>query len=264
MEERKINLRVFTAFSGYDSQCLALDRLAKNFPDQFCYELVGWSEIDKNAIKAHNAIYPQWADRNYGDISKIDWEQVPDFDLFTYSSPCQDFSQTGKQAGGEKGSGTRSSLLWECERAITAKKPKYCVFENVAALVSSKFVRMFNEWQLTLDRLGYSNYATVLNAKNFDIPQNRARVFLVSVYGGGKYEFPQPQPLTRRLKDCLEEVVDERYYVTEKRLQGMIKSTERERERGNTFAFKPVGIDGVAHTINTLAGSRKIDNYIFR
>ena len=257
-------LNVFTAFSGYDSQCLALDRLAKNFPDQFGYELVGWSEIDKNAIKAHNAIYPQWADRNYGDISKIDWAQVPDFDLFTYSSPCQDFSQAGKQAGGEKGSGTRSSLLWECERAIVAKKPKYCVFENVAAIVGMKFRRMFNEWQLTLDRLGYSNYAAVLNARNFNIPQNRARVFLVSVYGGGKYEFPHSQTLTRRLKDCLEEVVDERYYVTEKRLQGMIKSTERERERGNTFAFKPVSIDGVAHTINTLAGSRKVDNYIFR
>lgn len=80
-------LRVFTAFSGYDSQCLALDRLRETFPE-FEYELVGWSEIDKYAIQAHNALYPQWADRNYGDISKIDWNQVPDFDLFTYSSPC--------------------------------------------------------------------------------------------------------------------------------------------------------------------------------
>ena len=75
-------LRVFTAFSGYDSQCMALDRLAENFPG-FSYELVGWSEIDKYAIQAHNAVYPQWADRNYGDISKIDWAEVPDFDLFT-------------------------------------------------------------------------------------------------------------------------------------------------------------------------------------
>lgn len=86
---KEIPLRVFTAFSGYDSQCLALDRLKETFPE-FEYELVGWSEIDKYAIQAHNALYPQWADRNYGDISKIDWNQVPDFDLFTYSSPCQD------------------------------------------------------------------------------------------------------------------------------------------------------------------------------
>ena len=87
-------LRVFTSFSGYDSQCMALDRLPID------YELVGWSEIDKYAIQAHNAVYPQWADRNFGDISKIDWAQVPDFDLFTYSSPCQDFSQAGLQRGG--------------------------------------------------------------------------------------------------------------------------------------------------------------------
>lgn len=80
-------LRVFTAFSGYDSQCMALDRLARDFPE-FSYELVGWSEIDPYAIQAHDALYPQWADRNYGDISKIDWSQVPDFDLFTYSFPC--------------------------------------------------------------------------------------------------------------------------------------------------------------------------------
>ena len=100
-----MTLKVFTAFSGYDSQCMALDRLHRHNPD-FNYELVGWAEIDKYAIAAHNAVYPQWADRNYGDISKIDWAQVPDFDLFTYSSPCQDFSQAGKQAGGTEGSGT--------------------------------------------------------------------------------------------------------------------------------------------------------------
>ena len=98
-------LRVFTAFSGYDSQCMALDRIGTP------YTLVGWSEIDKNAIMAHNAVYPQYADRNYGDIQQIDWKQVPDFDLFTFSSPCQDFSAAGLQRGGQEGSGTRSSLL---------------------------------------------------------------------------------------------------------------------------------------------------------
>ena len=96
-----MKVRVFTAFSGYDSQCLALDRLKEKFPD-FDYELVGWSEIDNYAIQAHNAIYPQWADRNYGDISKINWDEVPDFDLFTYSSPGQDFSSAGLQRGGAR------------------------------------------------------------------------------------------------------------------------------------------------------------------
>lgn len=110
-------IRVFTAFSGYDSQCLALERLKRDYPS-FDYELIGWSEIDKYAIQAHNALFPDWAECNYGDISKIDWAQVPDFDLFTYSSPCQDFSNAGLQRGGEEGSGTRSSLLWECRKAM--------------------------------------------------------------------------------------------------------------------------------------------------
>ena len=80
-------LKVFTAFSGYDSQCLALNRLKKQYPD-FDYELVGWSEIDENAIKAHNILFPQYSDRNHGDISKVNWDDVEDFDLLTYSSPC--------------------------------------------------------------------------------------------------------------------------------------------------------------------------------
>ena len=139
-------LRVFTAFSGYDSQCLALNCLPID------YELVGWSEIDKYAIKGHNALFPDEADRNYGDISQIDWSQVPDFDLFTYSSPCQDFSQAGLQRGGEQGSGTRSSLLWECERAIACKRPRYLLMENVSALVSAKFIKLFGASRIATGR----------------------------------------------------------------------------------------------------------------
>ena len=226
------NLKVFTAFSGYDSQCMALDRLHQHNPD-FNYELVGWAEIDKYAIQAHNAVYPQWADRNYGDIAKIDWAQVPDFDLFTYSSPCQDFSQAGKQAGGTEGSGTRSSLLWECRRAILAKKPKYLLMENVAALVSQKFIRLFNAWQLELESYGYRNFAKVLNAKDYGVPQNRERIFMVSVLDEqARYEFPDPMPLPLRLKDVLEPKVDERYYLKDSQNQ---KVLQIEREQGDKF-----------------------------
>lgn len=215
---------MFTAFSGYDSQCLALDRLKEHFPD-FDYELVGWAEIDKYAIQAHNALYPQWADRNYGDISKIDWEKVPDFDLFTYSSPCQDFSNAGLQKGGTEGSGTRSSLLWECRRAIVAKRPKYLLLENVAALVSQKFLPLFNKWQSELASYGYSNFAEVLNAKDFGVPQNRERVFLVSILGGSSYHFPKPFKLEKRLKDVLEENVDEKYYLSDKMIDYMNRTS---------------------------------------
>lgn len=197
-------LRVFSAFSGYDSQCMALDRLGID------YELVGWSEIDKYAIQAHNAVYPQYGERNFGDISKIEWGNVPDFDLFTYSFPCQDISSAGKQGGLEEGSGTRSSLLWECGKAIEAKRPKYLLMENVKALTQKKFLPY-------LEGMGYSNYAKVLNAKDYGVPQNRERVFMVSILDeNASYHFPEPFPLDKRLEDILEEDVDEKYYLSQK------------------------------------------------
>ena len=185
MEYNKNNpLRVFTVFSGYDSQMMALNRLSSVFPG-FVSKLVGWSEIDSNAIIAHNAVFPEDADKNYGDISKIDWEKVPDFDLFTYSFPCTDISASGKQAGLEEGSGTRSSLLWECRKAIEAKHPRYLLMENVSALVSKKFIKYLHKWMSWLSSQGYENYTQVLNAKDFGCPQNRERVFMVSILNGG-------------------------------------------------------------------------------
>lgn len=131
-------LRCFYAFAGYNSQKMALKRLAEHFPE-FHHVCVGWSEIDANAIKANNAVFPEDADKNFGDITKIDWNKVPDFDLFTYSFPCQDISASGNQRGFEEGSGTRSSLLWECKKAIEIKKPRFLMMENVKALTQKKF-----------------------------------------------------------------------------------------------------------------------------
>ena len=228
-------LKVFTAFSGYDSQCMALDRLGIN------YELVGWSEIDPFAIKAHNAVFPQYADRNYGDISKIDWSKVPDFDLFTYSSPCQDVSVAGLQRGIEKGSGTRSSLLWECEKAIMAKRPKYLLFENVKALISHQFIKPFNQWQLTLSKLGYDNFTKVLNAKDFGVPQNRERVFMVSMRRddiNNHYYFPKPAKLTKCVGDILEANIDDKYFLSERMIQFLLRRDHIHREKGNGFQVK--------------------------
>ena len=220
-------LKVFTAFSGYDSQCMALDRLGIG------YELVGWSEIDKYAIQAHNAVYPQYGERNYGDISKIDWANVPDFDLFTYSFPCQDISSTGKQGGLEEGSGTRSSLLWECRKAIEAKKPKYLLMENVKALTQKKFLPYLQKWMACLEGMGYSNHAKVLNAKDYGVPQNRERVFMVSVLGGGGYGFLKPFELKSRLSDVLEEDVDEKYYLSKKVIDTFIERNKINEDKGN-------------------------------
>ena len=259
----KKKLKVATLFSGYDSQCLSLDRLHENYPI-FDYELILWSEIDKYAIQAHNAIYPQYKDRNFGDICKIDWSDVPDFDLLTYSSPCQDFSAAGLQRGGQKGSGTRSSLLWECERAIEAKRPKYLLMENVAALVSSKFIKLFNKWQHTLESYGYINYAKVLNAKEYGVPQNRERIFMVSVRDdlNQKFYFPQPFKLEKRLKDILEDSVDEKYYISDTRLTGLINSTKKQKLKGNGFKFEPKTDKDIATTIQSSGCNRKTDNFI--
>ena len=257
-----MKLRVCTMFSGYDSQCMALDRLKEKYPE-FDYELVAWAEIDKYAIQAHNAVYPQWADRNYGDVSKIDWNQVPDFDLLTYSSPCQDFSNAGKQAGGAEGSGTRSSLLWEVRRAILAKKPKYLLMENVAALVSQKFIGTFNQWQLELERYGYTNFSQVLNAKDYGVPQNRERIFMVSILDcDAPYYFPKPFPLTKRLKDVLEENVGEEYYLSEKAINCFTRHAERQGGEGKNFAWRPTDGDVVASCLEAKSTNRPKDNYI--
>lgn len=210
-------IRVFTAFSGYDSQCLALDRLKRDNP-QFDYELVGWSEIDKYAIQAHNALYPQWTDRNFGDISKIDWSAVPDFDLFTYSFPCTQISRAGRQEGLSKGSGTASSLVWECLRAIKLKSPKYLLMENVADLLGDKMRNDFESWSNELVALGYVNYAQLLKAPDYGIPQSRKRVFMVSILGGGGYEFPTKRKCEKRLRDVIDYNVAEKYYKDDKHL----------------------------------------------
>lgn len=254
-------IRVFTAFSGYDSQCLALDRLKQKIP-QFDYELVGWSEIDNFAIQAHNSLFPQWAERNYGDISKVDWNNVPDFDLFTYSSPCQDFSNAGLQRGGQEGSGTRSSLLWECRRAIIAKRPKFLLLENVAALVSQKFLPLFNKWQLELEGYGYTNYAQVLNAKDYGIPQNRERIFLISILNGDRYYFPNKLNLEKRLKDILEDEVNEKYYLSDKQIISFVDYSIRKQSEGCGFKFEPTKIEGCAKCITTREGRRCTDNFI--
>lgn len=209
-----MKIRIFEAFAGYGSQSLALERLKRHFPE-FDYEVVGISEIDRYAVTAYKALHGNVP--NYGDISKIDWNKVPDFDLFTYSFPCTNLSNAGKQEGCEEGSGTASSLLWECRKAIVAKRPRYLLMENVKALVSLKFLPYFLKWQSELVSYGYSNFARVLNAKDFGVPQNRERIFMVSILDRqATYHFPEPFPLDRRIKDILEEDVDERYFLSEK------------------------------------------------
>ena len=204
-------LRVFTAFCGYDTSCIALDRLRRTFgADNFDYELVGWSEIDKYAIQAHNANYPKASELNHGDISQIDWNAVPDFDLFFYSPPCTDISSAGQQKGIAEGSGTRSALLWECKKAVVSKHPKFMLMENVSDLVGKKFIREYKKWLSFLEGAGYTSFGQVMDSKDYGVAQHRERIFLVSIRDtNARFYFPEKIKLNKCIDDYLEKDVDE-------------------------------------------------------
>jgi len=257
-------LNVITLFSGYDSQCLALNRLG------LPYDLAAWCEIDRHAITAHNALFPQWSGRNLGDVSRVDWaewhRQHPQpIDLLTYSSPCQDFSSAGLQRGGEEGSGTRSGLLWETERAVRELRPRHLVFENVGGLVSGKFIDLFQRWQARLNGYGYTNFQQLMNAKDYGVPQNRLRIFMVSILDCPRaYYFPQPFPLTRRLKDVLEQNVDERYYLKEESVERLFSANKEMFDKGNGFSFRPSmpPHNDIATSLMVTHGWRRDDNFV--
>src|SRR5574344_442464 len=207
-------LTVNELFAGIGSQAAALERLGID------YKVIGIAEIDKYAIKSYEAIHGPA--RNYGDISKI--EKLDYADFWTYSFPCQDISVAGKQRGINEN--TRSGLLYEVERLLYrsvmyGEQPKWLMLENVKNLVGKKFKPQFEAWIKRLDELGYNTYWKVLNAKNYGIPQNRERVFAISIRKDidTGYEFPQGFDNGKRLKDILESEVDEKYYLSDEKVK---------------------------------------------
>lgn len=211
-------IKVNELFAGIGAFRKALIRT--NIP----HSVVGISEIDNFAIKSYEAIYGKT--KNYGDISKVD--KLDYADLWTYGFPCQDISVAGKQAGINKH--TRSGLLYEVERLLEKSKecgelPKYLMLENVKNLVGKKFKAQFDEWIQRLDELGFNTYWQVLNAKNYGIPQNRERVFAISIRKDidTGYVFPEPFDNGKRLKDILEDEVDEKYYINNEKADKLIR-----------------------------------------
>lgn len=237
---------ILTTFSGYDSQLMAADVLAQQHPD-FRWTCVGWSDIDKYACQMHNLIFPQFADKALGDITKIDWQQVKthiggqEIDLFTYSSPCQDISQAGKQMGLKEGSDTRSALLWRVADAVEVLRPKYLLQENVAALVSEKFMPDFQKWLDKLSSLGYVSRWARLNAKDYGVPQNRDRVFCLSMRKdvAFDYQFPDPIPLKRKLEDVLQEEVDTRFFLKDEAVSKFLQANDKDTCVFHQFEIEP-------------------------
>lgn len=237
---------IITTFSGYDSQLMAADALREDHPN-FRWTCMGWSDIDKYACQMHDLVFPQYADKALGDITKIDWHKVKDtlqgreVDLFTYSSPCQDISQAGKQMGLKEGSDTRSALLWRVADAIEVLKPKYLLQENVAALVSKKFMPDFQKWLQKLEQLGYINRWARLNAKDYGVPQNRDRVFCLSMRKdvAFDYQFPKPFALATRLEDVLEDEVADRYFLKDDAVSKFLKANDTDKALFMQFDFPP-------------------------
>lgn len=209
-------VKVLELFGGIGACTQAFKRVGIPF------EVVDYVEIDKYACKSYNAI--NGTDFKPQDI--CEWDKDIKVDFIMHGSPCQDFSVAGKGLGGDEGSGTRSSLMYETIRIVEKLKPKYVLWENVKNVTGKKHRHNFDKYLVSLQQLGYNNYWKIMNAKDYGIPQNRERVFVLSIRRDidNGYEFPETFPLKLRLKDMLDDDVDEKFYLSDTQIE-RIKTT---------------------------------------
>ena len=186
-------IRLIELFAGYGSQAMALERLGADFTH---HKVI---EFDKFAVNSYNAVHgTDFQPTDIRDIHASDLE-ITDTDkycyIMTYSFPCTDLSVAGKMKGMKKGSGTRSGLLWEVERLLREmnERPQVLLMENVTQVHGNKNMEDFKMWISFLESIGYQNYWQDLNAKDFGVPQNRERCFMVSLLGNYTYHFPVPK-----------------------------------------------------------------------
>ena len=262
------HLRDLSLFSGIGAFEKALDNL------EIPYELVAYCEIDKYASKSYAAIHNVSEEMNLGDITKVDAKKLPkDIDLLTYGFPCQDISLAGKQKGlfNADGTQTRSGLFFEALRIIEETQPKVAIAENVKNLTSKKFALQFKIVLDSLKAAGYNNYWQILNAKDYGVPQNRERVFIISIrkdIDTGTFKFPEGFPLQLRLKDMLEDEVDEKYYINDAKIVKNLLTTSCDKAVvepkievvGNYSpsghdASRIVSADGIAPTVKENHGT---------
>ena len=238
-------VKVLELFGGIGACTQAFKRVGIPF------EVVDYVEIDKYACKSYNAI--NGTDFKPQDI--CEWDKDIKVDFIMHGSPCQDFSVAGKGLGGDEGSGTRSSLMYETIRIVEKLKPKYVLWENVKNVIGKKHRHNFDKYLVSLQQLGYNNYWQIMNAKDYGIPQNRERVFVLSIRRDidNGYEFPEPFPLKLRLKDMLDAEVDEKFYLSNKGVNGLLNAFVDGREHKpnlmtNETEYSP--------TIDTCVGSQ--------
>lgn len=256
-------IRLIELFAGIGSQAKALKNLNVDFEHHFV------CEIEPQVVKTYNVIHG--TNFKPTDITKISANDlnITNTDLYTYiltySFPCQDLSLAGKGKGMEKGTGTRSSLLWEVERLLKEcdELPQILLMENVPMVHSSENIKDFEKWLLFLESLGYKNYWKDLNAKKYGIPQNRDRCYMISLLNSTyDYTFPQLIKLKLRLKDMLEEKVDENYVLSDKMIKYLTNPLAMNGGRKKTFMRNFDKNKEIANTITCAAGNRPPDNYI--
>lgn len=217
-------MKLLSLFSGIGAFECALKRCGIPF------ELAAFCECDKYASQAYSLIHGESADKNLGDIRSAACSRFFGVDCVCYGFPCQDISTAGRQRGfSHNGERTRSGLFFEASRIIRECMPKIAIAENVKALTSKKFKAEFDIVLGELSAAGYVNYWAVLNARDFGLPQNRERVFIVSIRADidAGFEFPAPVPLSLRLADVLERDVEEKFFI---------KETDRTREIVEKYA----------------------------
>lgn len=213
-------IRIIELFGGIGAFTKAFKR--QGLP----IEVLDYVEIDKYAVASYNAINGT----NFEPQDIKEWNKhFENVDFIIHGSPCQDFSVAGKQAGGDKGSGTRSSLLYETLRIVGNNKPRYVIWENVKGVLSPKHRHNFDEYLEEMSKLGYNNFYQILNSKDYGVPQNRERVFTVSIRKdvGSEFSFPIPRKLCNTLGDYLEPIVDEKYYLKLWKLDGIVFTKKR-------------------------------------
>lgn len=247
-------LKVLSLFSGIGAFEVALDELEIDWKlDHYC-------EIDKYACQSYNCIHRTTDEDNLKDVTNIDYSKIGDIDLVTYGFPCQDISLAGNQKGffDEDGNLTRSGLFFNAADVIRHTNPKFAIFENVKNLTGKKFKAEFETVLSTLDELGYNTYWKVLNAKDYGIPQNRERVFGISIRKDidKGYTFPQGFELTLRLKDMLEEQVEEKYYLSQDKVDKFSKKFDETPYAllGGEQQHQSVKKDGISTTLTSSMG----------
>jgi len=197
-------------------------------------ECVFGSEVDKFAIKTYNAFY---GDTPHGDIQKIATSEIPDFDVLLAGFPCQPFSQAGHKQGFND---TRGTLFFDIERIIKDKRPRAFLLENVKGLKGHDKGRTFKVIISNLEALGYTVASQVLAAKDFNLPQNRERIYIVGfreAEDSHRFSFPSPIKKSVLVGDILEKKVDPKYTISDKLWAGHQRRKEMHLEKGNGFGY---------------------------